>query len=65
MIELNLKLGLYNLWIFLVVGYGLIWALMIFANRKRGSTIEDPDFYPVLRQKATSFRAWMKGDSVT
>lgn len=45
MIELNLELGLYNLWIFLAVGYGLIWALMIFANRKRGSSIEDPDFY--------------------
>ncbi|WP_287586570.1 phosphatidylethanolamine N-methyltransferase family protein [Candidatus Borrarchaeum sp.] len=45
MIELNLKLGLYNLWIFLVVGYGLIWALMILTDRKRGSPIEDPDFY--------------------
>jgi len=45
MMELNLELSLYNLWIFLAVGYGLIWALMVFANRKRGSPIEDPDFY--------------------
>lgn len=45
MIELNLELGLYNLWSFLAVGYGLIWALMIFANRKRGCPIEDPEFY--------------------
>jgi len=43
--DLNLELGIYNLWIFLAVGYGLIWALMILANRKRKSPIEDPEFY--------------------
>ncbi|MFX1520365.1 MAG: methyltransferase family protein, partial [Promethearchaeota archaeon] len=46
MFDLNLELGPYNLWIFLAVGYGLIWALMIYVNRKRGVIpIEDPEFY--------------------
>lgn len=45
LIYINLELGLYNLWIFLAAGYGLIWALMIFADRKRGRPIEDAEFY--------------------
>jgi Putative protein-S-isoprenylcysteine methyltransferase len=38
-------LGLWNLWLFFVVGYGIIWASMIWANRKRGKSIEDPELY--------------------
>jgi Putative protein-S-isoprenylcysteine methyltransferase len=38
-------LGLWNLWLFFVVGYGIIWVSMIWANRKRGKSIEDPELY--------------------
>lgn len=35
----------WNLWFFFVPGYGIIWASMIWANRKRGKPIEDPELY--------------------
>ena len=38
-------LSLWNLWLFFVPGYGIIWASMIWANRKRGKAIEDPELY--------------------
>jgi len=38
-------IGLWNLWLFFVPGYGIIWASMIWANRKRGKPIEDPGHY--------------------
>ena len=38
-------LGLWNLWLSFVLGYGIIWALMIWANRKRGKSIEDHELY--------------------
>ena len=38
-------IGILNLWLFFVPKYGIIWALMILANRKRGRPIEDPEFY--------------------
>ena len=37
--------GIYNLWLFFVLGYGVIWASMGWANRKRGKPIEDPELY--------------------
>jgi len=38
-------IALFNLWFFLVAGYGLIWAYMALVNRKRGKPIEDPGLY--------------------
>ena len=38
-------LGLYNLWLFFIPGYGIIWALMIWSDRKRGRPIEDRELY--------------------
>ena len=38
-------LGLYNLWLFFVPGYGIIWAFMIWSDRKRGKPIEDRELY--------------------
>ncbi len=40
-----IKPGLCNLWIFACIGYALIWIGMIWANRKRGAPIEDPEIY--------------------
>jgi protein-S-isoprenylcysteine O-methyltransferase Ste14 len=42
---MNIKPGLCNLWIFACIGYALIWIGMIWANRKRGALIEDPEIY--------------------
>lgn len=41
--DANLELGLFNLWILFTLGYGIIWASMALANRKRGKPIEDPE----------------------
>lgn len=38
-------IGVWNLWLFFVLGYGLIWASMGWANRKRRKPIEDPELY--------------------
>jgi len=38
-------LGFFNLWFFFVLGYGIIWLSMIWANKKRGTPIEDPAIY--------------------
>jgi protein-S-isoprenylcysteine O-methyltransferase Ste14 len=38
-------IALFNLWLFLVAGYGLIWAYMALVNRRRGKPIEDPGLY--------------------
>ena len=38
-------LGLYNLWLFFVPGFGIMWVLMTLADRKRGKPIEDRELY--------------------
>lgn len=38
-------LGLYNLWLFFVPGFGIMWVLMALADRKRGKPIEDRELY--------------------
>jgi len=38
-------IGVWNLWLFFVLGYGVIWASMGWANRKREKPIEDPELY--------------------
>ena len=40
-----------NLWLPFVIGYGIIWAAMIWANRKRGKPIEDPDISKHINKK--------------
>lgn len=42
---MNFELSLFNLWILFTLGYGIIWASMALANRKRGKPIEDPELY--------------------
>ncbi len=42
---LHFSVGFFHLWFFFVVGYGIIWASMIWANKKRGAPIEDPAIY--------------------
>jgi len=46
-------IGICNLWFFFVLGYSIIWALMIWANRKRGKPIEDPEIYKFTGKKYT------------
>jgi protein-S-isoprenylcysteine O-methyltransferase Ste14 len=40
----------FNLWLYLVVGYGIIWAAMALADRKRGTPIEDRELYVSVRK---------------
>ena len=40
-------LGVWNLWIFVVLGFGTIRVGMIWAERKRGQPIEDPEAYQI------------------
>ena len=51
---------IWNLWVFFVPGYGVIWAAMIRANRKRGKPIEDPEFYKTSRGKACAVIGWIQ-----
>jgi protein-S-isoprenylcysteine O-methyltransferase Ste14 len=40
-------LGFWNLWVFFVLGFGSIRLGMIWAERKRGQPIEDPEAYQI------------------
>jgi protein-S-isoprenylcysteine O-methyltransferase Ste14 len=40
-------LGIWNLWIFCVLGFGSIRLGMVWAERKRGQPIEDPEAYRI------------------
>jgi protein-S-isoprenylcysteine O-methyltransferase Ste14 len=44
-------LGVWNLWIFFVLGFGTIRLGMIWAERKRGQPIEDPEAYQIYGKK--------------
>lgn len=44
-------LGVWNLWIFVVLGFGTIRVGMIWAERKRGQPIEDPEAYQIFGRK--------------
>jgi hypothetical protein len=42
---MNLRISFFNLWLFVVIGYIIIWAYMPVVNKKRGKPIEDPELY--------------------
>ena len=42
---MNLSFSFFNLWLFVVIGYAIIWAYMPIINKKRGKPIEDPELY--------------------
>lgn len=48
---MNIEVGFYNLWLFLVLGYAIIWASMAWANRKRGKPFECPEIYELYGKK--------------
>ena len=48
---MNIEVGFYNLWLLFVLGYGIIWVSMAWANRKRGKSIEDPEIYELKGKK--------------
>ena len=52
-------IGIWNLWLFFVLGYSIIWALMIWANRKRGEPIEDAEFYKMPGGKKCLTIGWI------
>lgn len=52
---MNLRPGLTNLWLFLIIGYGIIWAAMIFADRRRRKPIEAPELTDYSGKKASIF----------
>jgi len=37
--------GIFHVWLFLVIGYGLISLFMLLSNRQRGKPIEDPKYH--------------------
>jgi protein-S-isoprenylcysteine O-methyltransferase Ste14 len=49
--ERERMLGVWNLWIFFVLGFGTIRLGMIWAERKRGQPIEDPEAYRIYGKK--------------
>jgi protein-S-isoprenylcysteine O-methyltransferase Ste14 len=49
--EREKMLGVWNLWIFFVLGFGTIRLGMIWAERKRGQPIEDPEAYQIYGKK--------------
>ena len=51
-------IGIWNLWLFFVLGYSIVWASMIWANRKRGKPIEDPEFYQMTGGKKCMAIGW-------
>ncbi|MCK4255840.1 isoprenylcysteine carboxylmethyltransferase family protein [candidate division WOR-3 bacterium] len=52
-------LGIWNIWLFFVLGYGIIWASMIWADRKREKPIEDPEFYQMPGGKKCMAIGWI------
>ena len=52
-------LGLWNLWLLFVPGYGITWALMIWADRKRGKPIEDRELYQMPRGTSFAVVGWI------
>lgn len=44
-ILVTMLLGIFHVWLFLVIGYGLISLFMLLSNRKRGKPIEDPKYH--------------------
>ncbi|MFC1558200.1 methyltransferase family protein [candidate division KSB1 bacterium] len=47
----GIELNLYNIWLPFVIGYSAIWISMVYANRKRGKPIEDPEIYKLHNPK--------------
>lgn len=43
--QVTIQLGILNIWLFLVIGYGLISLFMVISNKKRGKPIEDPKYH--------------------
>ena len=52
-------IGIWNLWLFFVIGYGIIWASMVLVSRKRGKPIEDPEFYKMPGGKKCMAIGWI------
>ena len=48
---MSIKVGVCNLWLSFILGYGIIWVLMAWANKKRGKPIEDLEMYAVYSKK--------------
>jgi protein-S-isoprenylcysteine O-methyltransferase Ste14 len=48
-------LGIWNLWIFFVLGFGSIRLGMVWAERKRGQPIEDPEAYQIYGKRYQAF----------
>ena len=42
---MSYQIGLFNVWLCMVAGYGIIWATMVWVDKKRGVPIEDPALY--------------------
>jgi protein-S-isoprenylcysteine O-methyltransferase Ste14 len=48
-----------HLWLYLVIGYAVIWAAMIWADKKRGQPIEDVGLYQRISQKQMALRGYL------
>jgi protein-S-isoprenylcysteine O-methyltransferase Ste14 len=48
-----------HLWLYLVIGYAVIWAAMIWADKKRGQPIEDVGLYQRIDKKQMALRGYL------
>jgi len=48
-----------NLWLYLVIGYAIIWAAMIWADKKRGQPIEDVGLYQRISRKQMALMGYL------
>lgn len=48
-----------HLWLYLVIGYAIIWAAMIWADRKRGQPIEDVGLYQRISKRQIALRGYL------
>jgi protein-S-isoprenylcysteine O-methyltransferase Ste14 len=41
---MNVHIGIFNLWLFYVLGYAIAFPMQAWANKKRGQPFDDPEF---------------------
>lgn len=52
---MEFKISIFNLWLYLIAGYVVIWGCMALVNNKRGKPIEDPELYNHINKNRTYY----------
>jgi protein-S-isoprenylcysteine O-methyltransferase Ste14 len=53
--------GIFNLWLFYVVGYAIAYSVQTWANRKRGEPFDDPEFLYSSKKIIAGALTWIVG----